>query len=127
MAKIEKIVEILSQIKQEIVELENMRKQIESELIERLEQNGAERITVKTDDAEVTATIVRSTTLKFDEQGLASALPPAMWRQISTRVLDGKALEDKVARGAIDVDIVAQNSEEVARKPYVKLTSKGVQ
>ena len=124
-ASLDKTVAKLAEIKAEIVELEDMRKLIEAEIIDRLEQNEADKIETNFEGSSYTATIVRSSSLKFDEQGLAGAMSPSMWTQISRRVLDSKLLEDKVARGSIDVDTVAKYSEEVERKPYLKLTKKG--
>jgi hypothetical protein len=67
-------------------------------------------------------TVVRPTRLEFNEAGLEKALSEALWRQVTKRVLDKKALEDAVSRGKIDISVVSENSKEVATKPYLKIT-----
>lgn len=87
-----------------------------------LEKHEMETVKVGEDGESVKVTIVRPTTMEFDEAGLKDSVSESVWRQITKLVLDKKALEDAVARGKVSVDTVAQNSKEVAKKPYLKIT-----
>ena len=124
MAVIDRKVARLARLKEEVSRLDAERKELEAEVINMLSGNGSDSVDVDAGDRMIKATIVRSSSLKFDEHGLAGAISPQMWAQISTRVLDQKALEDKVARGSIDVEVVAKYSEEVPRKAFLKITER---
>lgn len=87
-----------------------------------LEKHELETIKVGEDGSSTKVTIVRPTSMEFNEEGLKESVSDSVWRQITKLVLDKKALEDAVARGKVSVDIVAQNSKEVAKKPYLKIT-----
>jgi hypothetical protein len=68
------------------------------------------------------AIVVRPTSLSIDETGLLAALDESMVKRVTKVVLDEKALETAVSEGAIDMELVAEHSTEVARTPYVRLT-----
>ena len=87
-----------------------------------LEKHELETIKVGEDGDSTKVTIVRPTSMEFNEEGLKDSVSDSVWRQITKLVLDKKALEDAVARGKVSVDIVAENSKEVAKKPYLKIT-----
>lgn len=87
-----------------------------------LEKHELETIKVGEDGSSTKVTIVRPTSMEFNEEGLKESVSDSVWRQITKLVLDKKALEDAVARGKVSVDIVAENSKEVAKKPYLKIT-----
>jgi hypothetical protein len=89
---------------------------------ELLERQEVETVTVGEEDDTIKVTVVRPTRLEFNEAGLEKALSEALWRQVTKRVLDKKALEDAVSRGKIDISVVSENSKEVATKPYLKIT-----
>ncbi len=111
----------LHELKKTIAEMDKERKELEAQIIEHLE--SVEVVTLDWGDDRIhKASVVYSSTMKIDEAGLQDALTDRQWSSITKRVIDEKLLEDKVARGQIDVDIVAQHTEEVPRKPYVRLT-----
>ena len=87
-----------------------------------LEKHELETVKVGEEGASTKVTIVRPTTMEFNEDGLKKSVSDSVWRQITKLVLDKKALEDAVARGKVSVDIVADNSKEVPKKPYLKIT-----
>lgn len=122
MAYIDQWLTRLASLKEQEALIEKERRDLEERIIHFLDGNESDSIESTVGNERLKATVVRSTTLKFDEHGLASELSPHMWREITKRVLDTKALEDKVARGAIDVEVVAKYSDEVPRKPYVRLS-----
>lgn len=122
MAYIDQWLTRLANLKEQEAMIEKERRDLEDRIIHFLDGNESDSIESTVGSEHLKATIVRSTTLKFDEHGLASELSPHMWREVTRRVLDTKALEDKVARGAIDVEVVAKYSDEVPRKPYVRLS-----
>jgi hypothetical protein len=93
-----------------------------TKLMEYLEKNSLDTVTVGDEEDITKVTIVRPTKLVFDESGLESALTKPQWSSITKRVVDKKALEDAVARGKIDISVVEQNSKEVGTKPYLKIT-----
>lgn len=91
-------------------------------ILQSLENNEIDTVTIGEEENQVKVTIVRPTTLKFNEDGLQESLTPTQWRQITKTVLDKKLLEDAVARGKVDISIVSKNSKEVASTPYLKIT-----
>lgn len=105
-----------------IAELQERLDTIKTKLMEKLENAELETITVGEGSDEIKVTIVRPTTLKIDENGLKEALPKTVWNSITKTSVDKKALEDAVVRGKIDPTVVADNSKEVASKPYLRIT-----
>jgi hypothetical protein len=91
-------------------------------ILQSLENNEIDTVTIGEEESQIKVTIVRPTTLKFNEDGLQESLTPTQWRQITKTVLDKKLLEDAVARGKVDISIVSKNSKEVASTPYLKIT-----
>ena len=87
-----------------------------------LEKHELDTVKVGEDGDSTKVTVVRATTMEFNEEGLKDSVSESVWRQITKVVLDKKALEDAVARGKVPLDIVADNSKEVAKKPYLKIT-----
>ena len=80
--------------------------------------------TVEHKDLILMGTKVESSTLNFDEVALQEEIGDHKWRTVSKRVLDRKLLEDAIAKDRISPSIVARHSEEIPRKPYIKLTVK---
>lgn len=87
-----------------------------------LEKHELETVKVGEDGESTKVTIVRATSMEFNEEGLKKSVSESVWRQITKVVLDKKALEDAVARGKVPIETVADNSKEVAKKPYLKIT-----
>lgn len=124
MAKIDTWLTELADLKDEIAEKDERRKELESKIIEYLDGNETSAIEWEHYGKSAKASVVRSSTIKIDEEGLLAELPARTVTAITTRVIDRKALEDKVARGQIDVNLVAKYTDEVAKKPYVRVTKK---
>lgn len=120
--KLNRRIAALAELKQQIAELDDKRKELEAEVLELMESAEITTTEVEIDGVVTKATAVYSSTVKIDSTGLQGELSGSMWNQITKRVLDERLLEDKVARGLIDIDVVARHSTEVPRKPYVKIT-----
>ena len=119
----------ISVLKSEISEREELRKQLEEKLFKLIEaesdQLSESFMMQERYDEEIfitKVTIVRPTSIEIDEEGLKKALTASQWKAITTLSLDKKKLEDNVARGKIDIDVVANNSTEKPKKPYLKIT-----
>jgi hypothetical protein len=111
----------LADIKAQIKELEVLRKDLEAQLIEHFE--SVEVVTLEWgEDRKNKATVVYGSSVKIDATGLEGVLTDRQWKSITMRVLDERLLEDKVARGLIDVNVVAEHTTEVPKKPFIKLT-----
>ena len=119
---IAKLVEEHKEISQHISELTASLDAVKAKLMEKLEANELETLTIGEEGEEVKVTIVRPTTLKVDEVGLEKALTFNQWANITKVVVDKKALEDSVVRGMIDAATVAQHTKEVASRPYLRIT-----
>ena len=125
----ENLVKRISALKVEVSEREELRKQLEEKLIKLLEADlyplSESFMLQEKYDEEVfitKVTVVRPTSIDIDEEGLKNELKPSQWKAITTLSLDKKKLEDNVARGKIDIDVVAKNSTEKPKKPYLKIT-----
>ncbi len=105
-----------------IVDLEHEIAKSKKRIFDALESNEIDTITIGESESETKITIVRPTSLKFNEEKLQEKLSDKQWRQITKYVIDRKAIEDAVARGIIDISIISANSVEVASKPYLRIT-----
>ena len=119
---LEKLVEEINNEQGKIADAEYEIAKAKKKIFDALESNEVDTITVGESESETKITIVRPTSLKFDEEGLKEKLSDNQWRQITKTVLDKKAIEDAVARGKIDITIISANSTEVASKPYLRIT-----
>ena len=93
-----------------------------SELMELMDKHDLSTIAVPVRDEDQRVTVVRPTQLKINEEGLQDAVSEAIWRTITKRVIDKKALEDAVTRGKVEAETVSKHSKEVATKPYLRIT-----
>ncbi|NBV35818.1 MAG: hypothetical protein EBR94_00885 [Bacteroidetes bacterium] len=121
-AMLEKLAEEIKIQQGKIVDLEHEIAKAKKKIFDALESNEVDTITVGESESETKITIVRPTSLKFNEEKLKEKLSDKQWRQITKTVLDKKAIEDAVARGTIDISIISANSVEVASKPYLRIT-----
>lgn len=121
MAKLDKMLTELTDLKANIALMEERRKELEQEIIEFL---PLETYTVEWEyEGKTTkATIVYSSSVSIDHDALKGDLTPTQWKKITTVVVDSKALENAVARGDIDVAVVAKHSTEKPKKPYIRVT-----
>lgn len=93
-----------------------------SELMELMDKHDLSTIAVPVREEDQRVTVVRPTQLKINEEGLQDAVSEAIWRTITKRVIDKKALEDAVTRGKVEAETVSKHSKEVATKPYLRIT-----
>lgn len=119
---IERLLEEYHAIADDMASLDERLTKVKKTLMEKLESAELETLTVGEEGSEIKVTIVRPTTLKLNEAGLEKDLSPAQWKLVTKKVVDKKALEDAVVRGKIDPTVVADNSNEVASKPYLRIT-----
>lgn len=124
----EKAIErLVTEIHSASEEVANWQKQLDDsklELMSLLEKHELDTIDVEVREEQTKITIVRPSQLKIDEEGLEDAVSEAIWRSITKRVIDKKALEDAVAKGKVEAQIVSKNSKEVATKPYLRITKR---
>ena len=119
---LEQLVEEIKTQQAQLVDLEHEIAKSKKKIFDALESNEVDTITIGESESETKITIVRPTSLKFNEEKLKEKLSDKQWRQITKTVLDKKAIEDAVARGTIDISIIGANSAEVASKPYLRIT-----
>ncbi len=119
---LEQLVEEMKIQQGKIVDLEHEVAKAKKKIFDALENNELDTITIGESESETKITIVRPTSLKFNEEKLQEKLSDKQWRQITKSVIDKKAIEDAVARGTIDISIISANSVEVASKPYLRIT-----
>jgi hypothetical protein len=119
---LEQLVEEIKNQQAQLVDLEHEIAKSKKKIFDALESNEVDTITIGESESETKITIVRPTSLKFNEEKLKEKLSDKQWRQITKTVLDKKAIEDAVARGTIDISIISANSAEVASKPYLRIT-----
>ena len=119
---LEQLVEEIKTQQAQLVDLEHEIAKSKKKIFDALESNEVDTITIGESASETKITIVRPTSLKFNEETLKAKLSANQWRQITKTVLDKKAVEDAVARGTIDISIISANSVEVASKPYLRIT-----
>lgn len=72
----------------------------------------------------VGATIVESSTLEFDEDGLRKKVGAKVWNSITDRKINRTKLEEAVQAGQIDPKIVATYATEKPRKPFIRISEK---
>lgn len=119
---LEQLIEEMKIQQGKIVDLEHEVAKAKKKIFDALENNELDTITIGESESETKITIVRPTSLKFNEEKLKEKLSDKQWRQITKSVIDKKAIEDAVARGTIDISIISANSVEVASKPYLRIT-----
>lgn len=122
LATVESLLNEHLSLNETIADLQKQLEKVKEKIFKHLEDNELETLTVGEEGDEIKVTIVRPTTLKFDEEGLKESLSSAQWKSVTKQVVDKKALEDAVVRGKIDPSVVADNSKEVASKPYLRIT-----
>lgn len=119
--KLDRMLSELADLKADIALMDERRKELEQEIIEFLPEQ-TQSVEWEHELGVAKATVVYSSTVVIDDDGLKNDLTPAQWKKITTLVVDQKALENLVARGDIDIAIVAKNSTEKPRKPYVRIS-----
>ena len=116
---------LLIEIESAEEEAQNWQAQVDkskAELMALMEKHELSTIAIQVREEDQRVTVVRPTQLKIDEQALQDAVSEAIWRTITKRVIDKKALEDAVTRGKVEAETVSKHSKEVATKPYLRIT-----
>ena len=114
--------ELLAQLhdtRAKIKSLEEWAKTAQREVLDATPE-GIESLPWSVESSQGTATVVRPTTIKFNEEALAAELGPELWSQVTKVSVDQKKLSDLVSRGIVPIETVVANSEEIARTPYLR-------
>jgi hypothetical protein len=95
----------------------------QAELVKALHDEGKKTCSATTDTGEkVKGTLVEGTRVIINEPSLKKALGAAKWAKVVKQVLDKERLEAAITMGEVDPNVVAQNSEELPNKPYVRVS-----
>lgn len=113
-----------AQAKREAEQAETIMRDVQAQLVEIMESEGVKSKTVASGSDDVTGTVVRGSRVVIDEARLKKELGAPLWKQCVKEVLDKGKLEANVATGKVDKNIVAQCSEVLDNKPFVKLSIK---
>jgi len=116
----------VAKLKAKAEQAEATYREAQEDLIALLSCGEDRTITAQCGTNSVTGTLVTSETLTINEDGLAKALGAKVWAKCTKRVLDKKKLEALITTGEINAVVVAANSSENARKPYVRISTKKV-
>ena len=122
--KLDKMLSEFAEMKAQLSEMQEECKKLEQKIIDYLQVDSTQTIEWEhsTSGVVAKATVVFGSTVKIDDEGLQEELPTAIWNKITTKVVDKSALEDMVARGKIDIGLVAKHSTEKPSKPYIRIT-----
>lgn len=104
---------------------EAARKELQSALLDAMEGMGQKSIKAVTESGgTITGTVVESSTITYDSDGLRKALGAKVFDALCTMALDTKKLDEAVAKGEIDAMVVAKYADEQKRAPFIKVTEK---
>lgn len=110
---------------EEIKELTQGRDVLREDVLTQLQAARMKSMThVTDDDVKYTATVVAPTRVIVNPDKLKKAIGAEAFKKITKPVMVEALLEDAIAQGTIDMNIVAQCSDEVPSKPYIKITEK---
>lgn len=107
-------------------EADEMVTAITEDLVAAMKKEGTTTLKCRDDKDAITGTLVEATRVLIDEDRLKKNLGARMWDRVTKKVLDKPKLEDAIARGDVDPNVVAQCSEVKANRPYVKVTTKAL-
>lgn len=113
----------LHELKEEALAASLRVAQKEAEVVALMDENGTKtyKATMISGNG-FRATLVRGERVKYNELGLKKALGAAVWRKVTKTSLDTKKLDEAVQEGLVPVMVVAQHSEVLFNKAYVKIT-----
>lgn len=96
---------------------------VEDILLKLMKERNLDSVAIAPDGSnKLTATAVYSSTEEIDPVALKKKLGAVKWKNVTTLALDTKKLQDAIARGEVDANIVAQCATTKPKKPYIKLT-----
>lgn len=110
----------LLQLKTQLSELEAERTSLEAVILRQMQDEDLKSIQFYENGIKVSASAVHGSTIKFDMDAIRQKLTTDQWQSITKQVVDNKLLEDRVARGEVPVEVIAEHSTEVPRKGYVR-------
>ncbi len=113
------LVKELVALKEERDALDKQIKALQTSIIDTM---GDEPLSVEEGDRVIRVTKVQGHRSVWDESALRSMLGQSGWLKVSSRVLDKKKLESKIAGGEIDPEVVAECVTEVPNAPYLKIS-----
>ena len=119
-ATLDKDIILLDTLKAEAKDIEAQIKDTQARVLAGLTKAGEKSRDVVNDDGRtIHATMVQGVTTSIDAEALEAAVGEKKWLLISTRVLDMKKLEARIATEDIDAAIVAEVTHEKPKAPYV--------
>lgn len=110
----------LARLKENITSLQEDYRELEAQLVSQLESAGNKSVSANNGD--LTGTVVRGTTLSYDEDGIKRSLGATLWKKVTKQVMDKEKLEAAIVVGDIDPNIIAQHTTEKDKKPYIRVT-----
>jgi hypothetical protein len=111
---------LLDTLKAEAKEIDAQIKETQSRVLAALIKAGEKTHKAENEDGRIiTATMVQQTATSIDAEALEAAVGEKKWLLISTRSLDMKKLEARIATEDIDAAIVAEVTTERPKSPYV--------
>lgn len=113
------LVKELVALKAERDQLDKQIKTIQDSIIDTM---GDEPLTVEEGDRVIRVTKVQGFRSVWDEAALRSMLGQSGWLKVSSRVLDKKKLESKIAGGEVDPEVVVECVTEMPNAPYLRFT-----
>jgi len=70
----------------------------------------------------VSITVVRPTSLEYDEAAIREEVGEAMWKKLTRPVFDPQLLADAVSNAEVDRSVVARHVKTVSRSPYPRIS-----
>lgn len=113
--------ELITQLhmaRQNKIQVEDKIKEIETELIHRMEASSRKSAS----DGSTRVTYVRPTKVKIDEAGLRKALGAKVYDRFTVAKLDQKKLEAALEKEEIEAEKVSPYVTEVVGTPYLRVT-----
>jgi len=121
--KVEDKIRLLDELKREAKGLDEQIKDIQREVLAAMLKRKDKTLVVDVEgNRTVKATLVQPTNTRLDAEKLEVALGEKTWLLVSTRVLDQKKLEARIATEEVDAGIVAECTTTTPGTSYVKIT-----
>ncbi len=119
----------LQEAKQALHHYEAEVRTIQTALIAEMQDSGTrkamvDRILADGKLSTTIGTLTEPVSVVIDEAKLKRAVGAATFRKLCKEVMDKGKLEQAVQDGLVDIAVVAECSDEVARGPYVRITTK---
>lgn len=113
-----------AQLKSDIKQMEEDLTDVQTDLIEWLDDKNQKTLSVSTASGKVKGTVVRGSRMVLDESRLKKLLGARLFNKATKRVIDKKKLEDLIARSEIQALDVAACTDENFNRPYIKITKR---